>query len=595
MPGAPAPVITGLTETPEVVVGNFVYASEPLRLGDLVGNKFTITIRDIVPVAATSADAATAAAASVSSSLLTKELRDALLASCESVAENGFLNYYGSQRFGSLGNSHYLGRALLRRDWAAFVKLLLVAWPNERKDVMAARELFKTTLDIPKVLDKLPPFLTAERTVLLALMQQGPRCYYNASLNIPRMIRMLYLHAYQSYVWNTAASVRVDPGAMGMTRESLLKPIEGDLVVIMQPRGPGQQQRARRNDGASGAKTDISNSNSNSNSNSDATDAGISEEMGAEEVAPTSAAAVDAGDAEEAEGDYITSADIHVVTADDAAADRFTLADVVLPTPGHDVVWPRTRAGEAIKEILRRDGLDDVCKVFNSDSHSKDFFLPGGYRRLVLKPKKFTYELVQVQQQQQQQQENMMALGSDASAAEATSTSNSTSTSTLAASLPGGASPSGCEWQLKLIFELPSSTYATMVLREVFKGTVVPHRPQTHRGGDRWNYNDGSSNRGDDQSRGKRDGAEDDKDQVAEGDAEEAWRSEAVDDYANAENDDAAVSGEVDDARVDLDAVISSSDNSVDVDVDVVNHDHGSDARVVDEQEGDTGTKRPRS
>src|SRR5271170_4347838 len=59
-----------------VWLGDFTYSSIPIKLGDLKGNKFTITLREIP------------------SEIINLE------GLMKSLKENGFINYYGMQRFG---------------------------------------------------------------------------------------------------------------------------------------------------------------------------------------------------------------------------------------------------------------------------------------------------------------------------------------------------------------------------------------------------------------------------------------------------------------------------------------------------------------
>ena len=60
-----------------IVVGDFSYHNEQLKLGDLTGNEFTIVIRNV-------------------------QANEAVVnASCSMLQENGFVNYFGLQRFGT--------------------------------------------------------------------------------------------------------------------------------------------------------------------------------------------------------------------------------------------------------------------------------------------------------------------------------------------------------------------------------------------------------------------------------------------------------------------------------------------------------------
>lgn len=56
------------------------------------------------------------------------------------------------------------------------------------------------------------------------MRKQGPNSYCNALQHIPQNMRSMYVHAYQSYLWNAAASHRVK--TFGAERA-----VAGDLVV----------------------------------------------------------------------------------------------------------------------------------------------------------------------------------------------------------------------------------------------------------------------------------------------------------------------------------------------------------------------------
>jgi tRNA pseudouridine13 synthase len=51
-------------------------------------------------------------------------------------------------------------------------------------------------------LKALPQFMVGERAILEGLKKSGASNYTGALMQIPRPLRMMYMHAYQSYLWN---------------------------------------------------------------------------------------------------------------------------------------------------------------------------------------------------------------------------------------------------------------------------------------------------------------------------------------------------------------------------------------------------------
>uniref|UniRef100_A0A0D3G9L2 TRUD domain-containing protein n=1 Tax=Oryza barthii TaxID=65489 RepID=A0A0D3G9L2_9ORYZ len=119
-----------------IKVGNFSYVKEGLVLGQLMGNRFTITLRGVVA-----------------------ESEDIIKASVEGLGKNGFINYYGLQRFGS-GSvpTHLVGAALLRGEWR-----------SSRDDIREMREHYKEHGDIDMALRNFPRHLVAEKAILQCL------------------------------------------------------------------------------------------------------------------------------------------------------------------------------------------------------------------------------------------------------------------------------------------------------------------------------------------------------------------------------------------------------------------------------------------
>lgn len=182
-------------------VGNFCYKNYPLKLGELQGNHFTVVIRNI--------------------SGTDEQVNEAL----KSLKQTGFINYYGMQRFGTTAvPTQQVGRAILKNDWNEVVDLILKPRPGAEKEFLVrCREEWAKTQDPEAALRKLPNKRCVEGQLLRGLSMYGKKNIVTAFGLIPRNNRLMYIHSYQSVVWNTMVSRRIE--AFG------LKAVEGDLVL----------------------------------------------------------------------------------------------------------------------------------------------------------------------------------------------------------------------------------------------------------------------------------------------------------------------------------------------------------------------------
>uniref|UniRef100_A0A3P9MKK1 Pseudouridylate synthase 7 homolog n=1 Tax=Oryzias latipes TaxID=8090 RepID=A0A3P9MKK1_ORYLA len=182
-------------------VGNFSYKNHPLKLGELQGNHFTVIIRNISGTG--------------------EQVHQAMT----SLKQTGFINYYGMQRFGTTAvPTQHVGRAILRNNWNQVVDLILKPRPGAEKEYLVhCREEWAKTQDPEAALKKLPNKRCLEGQLLRGLSMYGKKNIVTAFGLIPRNNRLMYIHSYQSFVWNTMVSRRIQ--AFG------LKAVAGDLVL----------------------------------------------------------------------------------------------------------------------------------------------------------------------------------------------------------------------------------------------------------------------------------------------------------------------------------------------------------------------------
>jgi tRNA pseudouridine13 synthase len=144
----------------------------------------------------------------------------------------------------------------------------------------------------------------------------------------------------------------------------------------------------------------------------------------------------------------------HVVTAEDAATERFSVRDVVLPLFGSSVILPTNSVGAYIRQFLLEQGVSDQEGGMKSCKR-------GAYRRLMEFPTDFNWRYVRYTDPNEDLQTTELRL----------SQSGSPAVVSAEAETP----PSDVDPPLSaavIEFNLAPGTYATMLLRELTKSST---------------------------------------------------------------------------------------------------------------------------
>jgi len=182
-----------------------VYANKPVKLGDLWGNNFTVTIRDIRESRI--------------------EIEEAIARFQEAVKNTGGLpNFFGHQRFGTLRPiTHLVGKAFIQGNFKKAAEIYLTtASPLESKEAILARMELNETKNCRNALKKFPKGYKPELAMMNHLVKH-PNDFINAFRKISKGLRLMFIHAFQSYIFNKFLSLRIEKGLS-------LKPIAGDIV-----------------------------------------------------------------------------------------------------------------------------------------------------------------------------------------------------------------------------------------------------------------------------------------------------------------------------------------------------------------------------
>lgn len=192
---------------PDVAVLEAYRTDKRIMLGDLLGNEFHIAIRDII----------------LSKNEVEKRIESTRN---EVLSIGGFPNFFGVQRFGAIRPiTHLVGKHIVRGEFKNAVDTY-VANPieGENKEEFEARKALEESGDCAEALKTYPKTLSFEKAILNHLVKNEDD-YVGALNELPLNLLMMFIHSYQSFLYNIIISERIRRGM------PLNEPLLGDIVL----------------------------------------------------------------------------------------------------------------------------------------------------------------------------------------------------------------------------------------------------------------------------------------------------------------------------------------------------------------------------
>nr|XP_049703192.1 pseudouridylate synthase 7 homolog [Helicoverpa armigera] len=388
----------------DIHVGNFCFKDYNLKLGMLQGNRFRIALRNV-----TASD----------------EVVDA---ACKHLQEHGFINYYGLQRFGSRVDTptYNIGLKLLQGNFKEAIDMILEyrAGPLEE-----ALQLYASA-GAAAAARVLPRRAAHSEARLLRALAAAPRDLLGALGKLARNTRLLYLHSFQSLVWNRSVSERL--------RRFGLKPAVGDLVPLVKVDRDDEFEDEESDSEEN--QTDENQSENNQNDNND-TSTDQTKQDGDDK--PKDATDTDTNQVKEKKQEEKPKIPVKVLTQEDVDSGKYTVFDIVMPLPGYSVDYPPNMK-DFYEEELKKVGL-----TLEMRHKIKSYSMSGAYRHICVVPRDVTWRCVRYSQPsadlllsdlEMMRQETLSGIIED-----------------------------GKYKALLLTLTLPASCYATMALRELLK------------------------------------------------------------------------------------------------------------------------------
>jgi tRNA pseudouridine13 synthase len=198
-------------EIPDVRILDAYRSNRMISIGDLIGNRFSVRVSD------------------VRGDIDIRETCDAVRGELEGIG--GFPNFFGIQRFGSVRPiTHQIGRDLVRGDIEGAVMRYVANPMGDGSEGDDARRTLQETRDFERATKELPIRYTFERTMVAHLVER-PGDYIGALRRLPWNLLMMFVHAYQSFMFNRILSERMRRGL------PIHEPVEGDYVLPLDKNG----------------------------------------------------------------------------------------------------------------------------------------------------------------------------------------------------------------------------------------------------------------------------------------------------------------------------------------------------------------------
>ncbi|MBS3772721.1 MAG: tRNA pseudouridine(13) synthase TruD [Candidatus Thermoplasmatota archaeon] len=200
-------------DIPRATVEVLYRSRKPVYRGQLAGNHFKVTIRDLSGSEEQAQD-------------IHRQIH----------STGGFPNFFGVQRFGILRPiTHVVGRYIVAGDLERAVMTYAAnPMPGEDDVCRRARQWLQETRDFAAALERYPARLNFERRMIAHLAEHSGD-WTGALRQLPEGLLRLFVHAYQSWLFNRMLSERMRRGL----------PIDGAVsgdVVLPMDRGDMQQR-----------------------------------------------------------------------------------------------------------------------------------------------------------------------------------------------------------------------------------------------------------------------------------------------------------------------------------------------------------------
>jgi len=228
--------------TNAIEIGSFVEVDWELTRGENDGNRFRITLRDLKRV-----EIDPASTAKPRSESFVPCDKAHLQGRVNAIERNGFVNFFGSQRVGVPGSFDEvgvrpfdIGRAMLKGDFDRAIDLLMIGRRvthangiHESEEIRNARRVWsESRRDVTKTLSAMPKgnIMSRERCVL-----QGLKRYRNsrdAFKTIPFSVRLFWINAYQSLVWNSMATRRLEEFGARVVLGDQVRRDDGTVTIV---------------------------------------------------------------------------------------------------------------------------------------------------------------------------------------------------------------------------------------------------------------------------------------------------------------------------------------------------------------------------
>ena len=192
----------------DIEISDVYTARRGMTIGDLVGNRFGIHVTGV------------------------EKTREEISGIIEQVrgdvkSAGGFPNYFGVQRFGAVRPiTHTVGELIVRGDVEAAVRCYICEPPRNASgtDADIMRRKLAETDDWSQLVKEMPDYMGFESTMVSYLVDH-PGDWNGAIKVLPNNLQMMFVHAYQSYLFNLILSERIARGL------PLNRAVEGDVVI----------------------------------------------------------------------------------------------------------------------------------------------------------------------------------------------------------------------------------------------------------------------------------------------------------------------------------------------------------------------------